>query len=89
MIRQYRRRRPPSSTSVLAVDSCQDTGRGSRGQGRQPRAARAERNRGRAQRLERASCEPHNRKATAEDLDVDLHSFNAASQHESADYLSG
>jgi len=51
-------------TSVVAVDSCQDTGRGSRGQGRQPRAARAQRNRGRAQSLERTSCEPHNHRAT-------------------------
>jgi hypothetical protein len=74
---------------VAAVDSCQKPDRDSRGQGRQPRAARAERNRGRAQRLERASCEPHNHKATAEDLDVDLDSFNAASQHESDDDLSG
>jgi hypothetical protein len=74
---------------VAAVDSCRETARGSRGQGRQPRAARAERNRGRAQRLERASCEPHNDRATAEDLDMDLHGFNAASMHESDDDLSG
>ena len=76
-------------TSGEAVDSCQDTGRGLRGQGRQPRAARAERNRGRAERLERASCEPHNDSATAEDRDVDLDAFNAASMHESDDDLSG
>jgi hypothetical protein len=78
-----------SSTSVPAVDSCQDTGRGSRGQGRQPRAARADHNRGRAQRLERASCEPHNDRATAEDRDVDLHAFNAAWMRESDEDLSG
>ena len=72
-----------------AVDSCQGTGRGSRGQGRQPRAARAERNRGSAKRLERASCDPHNDRATAEDRDVDLHAFNPASMRESDDDLSG
>lgn len=58
---------------LAAVDSCQGTARGLRGQGRQPRAARAERKRGHAQRLERASREPHNHCATAEDRDVDLH----------------
>jgi hypothetical protein len=74
---------------VAAVDSCRETARGSRGQGRQPRAARAERNRGHAQRLERASCEPHNDRATAEDRDVTLPAFNAVSLHESDDDLSG
>jgi len=64
------------------------TGRDWRGQGREPRTARAERNRGRAQRLERASCEPHNDRATAEDRDVDRRAFNAASMHESDDDLS-
>jgi hypothetical protein len=73
----------------VAVDSCPRTGRGSRGQGRQPRAARAERNQGSAERLERASCKPHNDFATAEDRDVILHAFNAASMHESDDDLSG
>jgi hypothetical protein len=73
---------------VLAVDSCPRTARGSRGQGRQPRAARAEHNEPCAQRLERASCEPHNDRATAEDRDVDLQVFNAASMHESDDDLS-
>ena len=42
-----------------------------------------------AERLEHASCEPHNDRATAEDRDVDLHAFNAASMHESDDDLSG
>ena len=73
---------------MLAVDSCPRTGRGSRGQGRQPRAARAERNLGGAERLERASCEPHNDRATAEDRDVDLHAFNVALMYESDDDLS-
>ena len=72
-----------------AATSCQKTDRDSRAQGRQPRAARAERNRGRAQRLGRASCEPHNHRATAEDRDVDLDVFNDASMHESDGDLSG
>jgi hypothetical protein len=76
-------------TSVAAVDNCQDTARGSCGQGRAPCEARAQRNRGRAQRLERASCEPHNDCATAEDRDVDLHAFNAALMRESDDDASG
>ena len=71
---------------MLAVDSCPRTGRDSRGQGREPGTARAERNRGTAQRLERASCEPHNRCATADDHDVDLHAFNAACMRESDDH---
>jgi hypothetical protein len=63
--------------------------RDSHGQGRQPRAARAERNHKRAERLERASCEPHNHRATAEDRDVDLRAFNGAAMHESDDDVSG
>jgi hypothetical protein len=55
-----------------------ETDRNSRGQGRQPRAARAERNRCDAERLERASCEPHNDRATAEDRDMDLRAFSGA-----------
>ena len=47
--------------------------------------ARAERNESSAQRLERASCEPHNDRATADDRDVDLHAFNAALVHEFGD----
>jgi hypothetical protein len=73
---------------VAAVDSGQEEARDLRGQGRQPRAARAERNRGGAERLERASCEPHNDHATAEDRDVDLHAFNVALMYESDDDLS-
>jgi hypothetical protein len=67
----------------------QETGRDLRGQGRQPRAARAKRNRGCAQRLERASCEPHNHRATAEGRGVDLHAFNADRMRESDDDVSG
>ena len=66
---------------MAAVDSCQKTDRDSRGQGRQPRAARAEQKQGSAERLERASCEPHNYRATAEDRDVDLREFNGAVVH--------
>jgi hypothetical protein len=40
--------------------------------------ARAERSRANAERLERARCELHNDRATAEDRDVDLHAFDAA-----------
>jgi hypothetical protein len=71
--------------SIVTKEEARD----SRGQGRQPRAARAERNQRIAQRLERASCEPHNDFATAEDRDVDLHAFNAASMHKYDDDLSG
>ena len=74
---------------MAAVGRCQKTDRDSRGQGRQPRVARAERNQCDAERLERASCEPHNDRATAEDRDVNLRAFNAASMHESDDDLSG
>jgi hypothetical protein len=63
---------------VAAVDSCQKEARDSRGQGRQPREARAERNNRSAQRLECASCEPQNVNATACDHTVDPHAFNAA-----------
>jgi hypothetical protein len=42
-----------------------------------------------AERLECASCEPHNDRATAEDRDVDRHVFNAGSTHKSDDDLSG
>ena len=70
---------------MLAVDSCQGTGRGSRGQGREPRAARAERNQGRAQRLDRASCEPHNFQATAGVHEADSRGFNAAVMREGDD----
>ena len=59
---------------VVALDSCQKTDRDSRGQGRQPRAARADRNRDRA---------------TAEDRDMDLRAFKAASMHESDDDVFG
>jgi hypothetical protein len=51
--------------------------------------ARAKRNESCAQRLERASCERHNDRATAEDRDMDLHAFDAASMPESDDDLSG
>jgi hypothetical protein len=74
---------------VAAVDSCQKPDGDSRGQGRQPRAARAERSRGRAQRLERENREPHNHCATAEDRVVDPDAFNAASMDESDDDVSG
>jgi hypothetical protein len=40
-------------------------------------------------RLDRARCEPHNDRATAEDRDVDRHAFNGASMHESDDDVSG
>lgn len=68
-----------------AVDSCPRTGRDSRGQGRQPRAARAERNPGSAERLERASCEPHNHCAPAAVRDADPHAFDVARTHASGD----
>jgi hypothetical protein len=74
---------------VAAVDSCRKTDRDSRGQSRQPRVARAERNGASAERLERASCEPHNHRATAEDRDVDLRAFNGAAVHESDDDVYG
>ena len=42
-----------------------------------------------AEHLERASCEPHNDCATAEDRDMDLRAFNAVLMLECDDDLSG
>ena len=74
---------------VAAVDSCRKTARDSRGQSRQPRVARAERNGASAERLERANCEPHNHRATAADRDMNLRAFNAVLTYKSDDDLSG
>jgi hypothetical protein len=41
-----------------------------------------------AERLERASCDPHNDHATAEDRHVDLHALHVALMYESDDDLS-